>query len=102
LRDIIKKLPKRRGYGKNRARTVHSGRVRPIVVNIGILSNASLPAAIDPRSLVTSGLIRRQAGRIPPVKILGAGNIDKKLSISGCLVSAAAREKVERAGGTVS
>jgi large subunit ribosomal protein L15 len=101
LRDIIKKLPKRRGYGKNRARTVHSGRVRPIVVNIGTLSNASLPGAIDPRALVSSGLIRRHAGKIPLVKILGAGTLDKKLSISGCLVSASAKEKVERAGGTV-
>ncbi len=37
MRDIIKKLPKLRGHGKNRARTVNSERVLPVVVNVSAL-----------------------------------------------------------------
>ena len=101
LRDTIKKLPKRRGYGKNRADGVHSGRVRPAVVNVGMLSSASLEGAINPRALVSAGLVRMRAGKLPLVKILGGGSVAKKLSITGCSVSASAKEKVEQAGGTV-
>jgi len=35
------------------------------------------------------------------VKVLGDGALTKKLSISGCSVSAAARAKIEQAGGSV-
>ena len=101
LRDTIKKLPKRRGYGKNRADSVHSGRVRPVIVNVGMLSSAAFEGAINPRALVSAGLIRMHAGKLPLVKILGSGTVVKKLSIIGCSVSASAREKVEQAGGTI-
>src|SRR5216684_2519103 len=37
LRDIIKKLPKRRGYGKNRARTVNAARARATTVSLARL-----------------------------------------------------------------
>ena len=40
LRDIIKRIPKRRGYGKNRARTVNSERVRPVIINVSSLEKA--------------------------------------------------------------
>src|SRR5882672_7511171 len=36
-RDIIKKLPKRRGYGKNRARTVNPDAPRPLAVALNRL-----------------------------------------------------------------
>jgi large subunit ribosomal protein L15 len=35
------------------------------------------------------------------VKILGDGEITKKLVVTGCSVSASAREKIEKAGGSV-
>ena len=36
-----------------------------------------------------------------PVKILSQGNLTKKLTIQGVLVSQAAKEKIEKAGGKV-
>lgn len=36
-----------------------------------------------------------------PVKILGKGKLTKKFTIEGCLVSASARQIIEKAGGTV-
>src|SRR3954470_12955360 len=46
LRDIIKKLPKRRGYGKNRARTVNPMRVRFFPVPLEALE-AVFPAGAE-------------------------------------------------------
>jgi len=101
LRDIIKKLPKRRGYGKNRARTVVPNRAYS-VVNLGQLSqHFKAGAAITPRSLLEAGLVRRRGGRLPKVKILARGALDTKLTFSGVAVSQEAKAHIEKAGGAV-
>lgn len=102
MRDTIKKLPKRRGYGKNRARTVHSERIRPATVNVGILEKLfSVDEKVTLESIFNKGIVRRVHGRIPPVKILGDGALTKKLSVSGCTFSTEAKKKIEAAGGTI-
>ncbi len=102
LRDFIKKLPKLRGFGKNRARTVNNERVLPVVVNVSALEAAfDAGTAINPKAMVAAGLIRNKRGSSPAVKILGNGELSKKFTISGCQVSASAREKIEKVGGTV-
>jgi large subunit ribosomal protein L15 len=57
--------------------------------------------AVNPEVLLAKGLVRRQRGRIPSVKILGTGEVSKKFTVSGCEVSAGAREKLEQAGSTI-
>jgi large subunit ribosomal protein L15 len=37
MRDIIKKLPKLRGHGKNRSRTVRTNRIPVTAVNLSVL-----------------------------------------------------------------
>ncbi len=102
LRDIIKKLPKRRGHGKNRARTVNSGRVKPAGVNLRALEIAFESGdRVTPGELVARKLVRTVSGRPPIVKILGTGQLTKRLTIIGCTASAAARAAVEKAGGKV-
>lgn len=102
MRDIIKKLPKLRGFGKNRAKTVHSEKVLPVVVNVSALE-ATFKAgdAVNPQTLVASGIISSRRKQSPKVKILGTGDLTKKLTVTGCEVSASAKEKIEKAGGTV-
>jgi large subunit ribosomal protein L15 len=101
-RDIIKRIPKRRGYGKNRARTVHSDRPTIAIVNLAALEEAfEAGDRVAPAELVVKKLVRTRAGRVPLVKILGQGNLTKKLSVANCTVSAAARAAIEKAGGTV-
>ena len=56
---------------------------------------------ITPKVLVEKGFIKTLGGKIPPIKILGKGEIDKKFSVSGCLISQSAKEKIEKAGGSV-
>jgi large subunit ribosomal protein L15 len=102
MREIIKKLPKLRGHGKNRARTVNEERVLAVPVNVAALDAAfESGATVSPKALVATGIIRTRRGAAPTVKILGNGELTKKLTVSGCAVSASARAKIEQAGGTV-
>lgn len=95
IRDIIKKLPKLRGY------RFKSGTIKPAVVNVGALNIFEAGAVITPTIIFESNLVRRVGGVVPHIKILGTGEISKKLSITGCEVSASARTKIEKAGGTI-
>ena len=102
MREIIKKLPKLRGHGKNRAKTVNAERVLPQVVNVGTLNElVENGAEINPKTLVAYGVVGKEKGRTPRIKILGDGELEKKLTVSGCQVSKSAREKVEKAGGSI-
>jgi large subunit ribosomal protein L15 len=54
-------------------------------------------AEVTPESLRAAGLAKRRH----PVKILGRGEVSKKLTVRAHAVSAAAREKIEGAGGSI-
>jgi len=95
IRDIIKKLPKLRGY------RFKSPSIKPSPVNIGALNVFDAGAIVNPASLFEKNLIRRVGGDFPRVKILGTGEISKKLSVVDCEVSASARTKIEKAGGSI-
>ena len=69
------------------------------VVNVKALASFESGAEIDRDALARAGLIH-SAKR--PVKILAEGDLDRPLRIRIDAISAAAREKVERAGGQVS
>jgi large subunit ribosomal protein L15 len=96
MRDAIKKLPKLRGYNFNSIQT------KPETINLSQISLvASEGAVLTPVSLVELGLVSLQGGKFPKIKILGNGSIDKKVTVSGCDISASAKEKIEAVGGSV-
>ncbi|MCR4333613.1 MAG: uL15 family ribosomal protein [Patescibacteria group bacterium] len=102
VRDLIKKLPKRRGHGKNRARSVKVNRIAVAAVNLAALeANFKAGETVSPAALLAKGLVRRVKGRAPIVKILGTGEITKAFGIIGCTLSTAARAAVTAAGGTI-
>lgn len=102
MREIIKKIPKLRGHGKNRARTVNPDRVLPVVVNVSVLETAfETGVTVNPKSLVAAGVIETIKKRAPQVKILGNGGLTKKFVVEDCQVSKSAKEKIEAAGGSV-
>lgn len=101
MREIIKKLPKLRGHGTNRARTVNADKVLPTVINVSVLEQLEAGAAVSPKTLVAIGLINSRRAKAPAVKILGSGELTKKLIVTGCTVSKTAKEKIEKAGGSV-
>ena len=102
MREIIKKLPKLRGHGVNRADTVNAERKLAVPVNVAVLEKTfDNGAEVTPKSLVAAGVVATRRKKAPAVKILGTGNLTKKLTISGCSVSASAKAKIEKAGGAV-
>ena len=54
---------------------------------------------VNRESLIEKGLVKKSALL---VKILGNGDVDKKLTVCADKVSAGAKEKIEKAGGSVS
>jgi large subunit ribosomal protein L15 len=99
LRDIIKKLPKLRGRGKNSLKSIQE---RPFAVNIGTLNEFfNNGDTINPEILSEKGLIPKLKSRKVIVKILGGGELNKKLTIQNCIVSKEIREKIEKIGGTI-
>jgi large subunit ribosomal protein L15 len=96
LRDILKKIPKKRGY------FFHGVQVKPQAVNLGTLEKVfSNGDTVSPKVLLGKGVIRAEKGKIPAVKILAAGAISKKLTVEGCTLSLKAKELIEKAGGTI-
>lgn len=99
MRDIIKKLPKLRGRGKNSMLSIQT---KPMVVNVGDLNTTfNAGETITPALLATKGLVKTSKAAVIVVKILGGGELSKKITVSGCKVSTAAQKKIEAAGGTI-
>ncbi len=99
IRDIIKKLPKLRGRGKNINKAF---RIKPSVVNVSMLASAfAAKAKVTPAALFEKGLIRRVGGKLPAVKVLAGGEIDHAVMVYDCEVSPAAKAKIEAAGGSI-
>jgi len=114
IRELIKRYPKLRGYKFKRQKPFR----RPSVISLDALEKKFKSADIvTPKVLIERGLIRRIRGRLPKVKILGQGKLTKKLTtratakggkeglpsltIEGCQVSKQAKEKIEKAGGSI-
>ncbi len=76
---------------------------KPLVVNLSSLEVAFAPGdTVTPKLLLERGLIRtRRGAHMPEVKIFGGGELTKKLTLSGMIVSGSAKEKIEKAGGSV-
>jgi large subunit ribosomal protein L15 len=100
VREELKKIPKMRGRG---VAGLLSIQVKPSVVNVGAFETAfKAGETINPKMLLERGLVRARKGATPAIKILGTGDITKKFVVSGCIMSKAAKEKIEKAGGSVS
>ncbi len=99
IRDIIKKVPKLRGHRANHHSNIQ---VKNQPVNIALIEKEfNAGDKIDSVVLMERGMVRRIKGKLPVVKILGSGDLTKKVIISGCLVSESAKIKIEKAGGTI-
>ncbi|MFA6294818.1 MAG: 50S ribosomal protein L15 [Candidatus Paceibacterota bacterium] len=98
-RDIIKRVPKLRGRGKNSNKSFQE---RATVVNLSDIETVfSVNAEITPTTLIEKGVVSTGSGHIPYIKILGDGEVTKAFKISGCAVSGSAREKIVKAGGSI-
>ncbi len=87
---LYQRVPKK-GF-RNKFRKEYS------VVNAGSLNRFEEDSVVDPRILREEGLVK-DTGK--PVKILGEGELKKKLVVYAHAFSNSAREKIENAGGKV-
>lgn len=96
MRDLIKRIPKLRGYAFKSIQDDFS------VLNVGDLDKTfSNGEIVSAKTLVDKGIFNIRNGKNPIVKILAGGEITKKLKIVGCKISKEAKEKIEKAGGEI-
>jgi large subunit ribosomal protein L15 len=95
---IYMRLGKQRGPYSKDAMPVGPHRTHMAAVNVRDLERFDAGAEITPELLAEAGLIRNAKLE---VKILGQGDLSKKLSVSAHAFSGTATEKIEGAGGSV-
>jgi large subunit ribosomal protein L15 len=88
---LHRRLPKK-GFSNAMFRDVYE------VVNVGDLNAFEDGATVNEQALREKGLVNRNCDAI---KILGSGELTRKLTIQVDKVSASAREKIEKAGGSI-
>ncbi len=89
---LIRRIPKR-GFNNANFKT------RFAVVNLDALNAFDNGATVDEKSLLAAGIIRRP---YDAVKILGSGELKKKLTINVDKASETAKAAIEKAGGSLS
>ena len=87
---LYRKLPKR-GF-KNRFAVNYA------IVNVAALNRFEDGAVVDMEALKAAKLIRKE---LDGVKVLGEGELTKKLTVKATVFSASAKEKIEAAGGKI-
>lgn len=89
---FFRRMPKKKGFNQ-------TNKVEATAINLDILNeNFKSGEVVSIESLKEKALI---AQRTPTVKILGNGDINKKIVIDGIPASQSAKEKVLKAGGTI-
>jgi large subunit ribosomal protein L15 len=89
MSPLVRRIPKR---GFNNAYALSVG-----IVNVGALEDAfAAGEEVNAESLKAKDLLK---GRFDVIKVLGNGELTKKLTIAAHRFSASAREKIEKAGG---
>ena len=95
---LYMRLGKLRGGSKD-ALPVGPFRTATAPVNVATLEDRfEAGAEVTPETLVEKGVLKNTK---TDVKILGNGDLTKKLSVTAHAVSASAREKIEAAGGSI-
>jgi len=96
LRDIIKKIPKKRGY---RFKSIQPDYV---VVNLDMIDKKFEDGEkATPKTFFEKGLIRKTRNKFPKVKVLARGKLTKKVFVSKCAVSVSAKAQIEKNKGEV-
>ena len=86
---LVRKLPKR-GFNNFNRKEI-------LPVNLDALNVFEDGTEVTIELLQEKGLVN---GRFDGVKVLGSGNVEKKLTVKVNAFSASAKEKIEAAGGT--
>ena len=86
---LIKRLPEKRGF-------TNIFRIEYSTVNLNRLNIFDAGSEVTPEKLVAAGIVKSLRH---PIKILAGGEINRPLSVKANRFSAAAKAKIEAAGG---
>lgn len=92
---LIKRLPFRRGKGKNKV-----FKKQPIIINVKVLNLLKSGSVVDLKSLISHHIVEEKEAKEYGVKILGDGIIKSSLTVK-LPISKGASEKIIKAGGKV-
>lgn len=92
---LIKRLPFRRGKGKNKV-----FKKSPIIINVKFLNILKTGSIVDLKTLIESHIVEEKEAFEYGVKILGDGELGKALIIK-LPISNKAAKKIEKAGGKI-
>ena len=87
---IYRRLPKR-GFNNIFAKSYAE-------INVSDLNKFENGAVVDAAALVEAGILKKT---LDGVKVLGNGNVEKKVTVKAAKFTASAKEKIEAAGGKV-
>ena len=86
---LYRKLPKR-GFNNYRFGKQYT------IVNVDALNVFEDGAVVDAEVLLSAGIVRKV---LDGIKVLGEGELSKKITVKAAVFSAAAKEKIEAVGG---
>lgn len=92
---LIKRMPFLRGKGRNKMI-----KEQTVILNVEILNALPAKTVVDLELLIKAKLVVEKEARKHGVKILGNGDLKQVLTVN-LPVSAGAKEKIEKAGGSV-
>ncbi len=93
-KSLLRRLPLKRGKNKFYARP------RPVIIKIDYLNLMPAGAKVNVDSLVKAGIVKKDEIDALGVKILGGGELQKKLIVE-VPTSRRARSQIEKAGGKI-
>ncbi len=93
--SLIKRLPFRRGKGKNKVFNK-----KPMIINVKVLNLLRKDSIVDIGTLIKNKIVDEKDAKMYGIKILGEGNIKIPLTIK-LPISKGAASKIKKAGGKV-
>lgn len=90
---LFRRMPKR-GFNNKNFKAFYT------IVNVGDLNGFADGATIDLAAILSAGVVSKEK-HTDLLKVLGEGELQRRLVVKADAVSASARTKIEQAGGTV-
>lgn len=88
-RDLLKQIPKQRGY------KFKSIKDKPLIINYNLLERKFNDGdKITPENLFKKGLVKKYKGKMPKIKILDGRDAKKKFIIERCEMSESVKNKI--------
>ena len=99
-REALLKIPQKRGTGSKEGTWIKKNKL--LAINLrDFEAGYKEGETVSPKTLLQRRIVQRVANRIPAIKILGNGKLNKKLIFLDVVVSQSVKTQVEKLGGSI-